>query len=68
VVQRSLLGITKDPPFTFFPHGEETISGTEDKIPNITKDDPIAQVTWEIPRILGALRQELWMKTKIQIS
>lgn len=38
---------------------------TEDKKPNIiTKNAPIALITQEIPRVLGAMSQKAQMKTK----
>ena len=38
--------------------------GTGDKRPNIIKDAPFTHITQEIPRVWGAVRPELWMKTK----
>ena len=44
----------------------KTISGTEDKRPNLmTKDVSIALITQEIPRILGALFQKLVQRPNI---
>lgn len=34
------------------------ISGTKDKIPNLTKDVPISHITWEITWVLRAVSQE----------
>lgn len=40
-------------------------SATEDKRPNIIiKDTPIVLTTQEIPRVSGAISQELWVKSK----
>ena len=55
-MERGLLWITRNP---FHLYGSETISGTEDKRPNIaTKDAPIALIAQEIARVLGALCQK----------
>lgn len=49
-------------------HGSDVILGSEDKRPNtITKDGPIALNAQGIPRILRAVIQEPWKKTKICI-
>lgn len=42
----------------------KAISGTEAETNIMTKDGPIALIIKEIPRVLGTMSQELWMKTK----
>lgn len=42
----------------------EAFSVTEDKKSNKTKDVPNAFIMQEIPRVLRAVIQELWTKTK----
>ena len=50
-------------PFHFY--SSEVISGTEEKRPSIiAKDVPIAFIAQEIPRVLGAVSQEAWIRTK----
>lgn len=44
--------------------GPEMFLVIEDEKPNITKDVPIALIDQEIPRVWGAMSQELWKKTK----
>ena len=59
---KRLLWISRHP---FHLYDFEAILGTEDKRPKIiTKDAPIALITQKIPRVLGALSQKPWMKTK----
>ena len=62
VVKRGLLRITRHP---FHLYDSKAISGTEDKRPNIiTKDAPIALIAQEIPRVWGAVSQELTHRIK----
>ena len=47
------------------PCGSESVSETEGKRPNtMIKDSSIALITQEIPKILGAVSQKPWRKTK----
>lgn len=39
-------------------------SGTEDKRPNIINDAPLLLLLKKMSEVLGAVSQELWMKTK----
>lgn len=51
--------------YSFHLYGSELTSGNEYKRPSITtKDVLIALITKEIPRDLGALSQEPWIKSK----
>ena len=62
MVEKGLLLITRYP---FHFYGSEVFSEADDERPMvITKDAPIALITWEIPRVLGAVRQELWAEIK----
>ena len=46
-------------------YGSEVISGTENKRPSVmTKDAPLALIAQKIPRVLGAMSQELWTRAK----
>lgn len=50
---------------SFHLYGSELTAGNEFKRPNIaTKDALIALITKEIPKDLGALSQEPWIKSK----
>lgn len=59
MVDKGLLCIARQP---FHLNGSESISRTENKRPNMTKDASIALTDQEIPRIQGAVGQELWME------
>lgn len=49
----------------FIFYGSEAFSNTEDKRPYImTKYAVIDLIAQEIPRVLGAVSQEPWMKAK----
>lgn len=51
--------------YSFHLYGSELTSGNEYKRPSITtKDVLIALITKEVPRDLGALSQEPWIKSK----
>jgi len=50
---------------SFHLYGSKVFSATVDKRSNIIiKDTPIVLATQEIPRLLGAVSQELWVKSK----
>lgn len=62
MLERGLLWVTRYP---FHLYSSEMISETEDWRSNIiTKDAPIAIITWKIPRVWGAVSQEPWRKNK----
>ena len=66
MVKRGLLNLKKSKPTSsFYLWSDFRISKTQDKRPNfVTKDGPNALIFQEILRVLGAMSQELWMKTK----
>lgn len=45
-------------------YGFEAFLITEGKRPNIITKDVLSLVTEEIPRVLGAVSEESWMRTK----
>lgn len=54
--ERGLLSVTRHP---FHHHGSEEISESEDKRLNIVTKDGLGK-----SKVLGAMSQELWTKTK----